>query len=126
MGISFPFLINSGILDQYFPSLILQYKQNSTCAIRQKERELRKYFLLREKARSRHINIEIDTEVMNLNICFLCCIVLSFEPINTSSYRRFRRQMNAFQNNNPSWNSRSIPSKTPSGSITGTAYYGTF
>ena len=52
---------------------------------------------------------------MNWKISILFCILVFFAPINTSSYRRFRRQIN---------NHQSIHSKTPSGSIGGTSYYG--
>ena len=58
------------------------------------------------------------------SISLLCLIVLLFEPISPSSYRRFRRQINSVQNRGSAYDSRAPHAKVPSGSIGGTAYYG--
>jgi hypothetical protein len=63
---------------------------------------------------------------MILNIDLLCFIVIFFETINALPYRRFRRHVNLRQNDGSFYEPRSVLSKAVSGSIGGTAYYGTY
>ena len=56
------------------------------------------------------------------SICLFYLILLLFEPINSSSYRRFRRQINSVQNKGLGHHPQPVQSRI-SGSIGGTAYY---